>query len=244
MFPKIIGHRGLPHKAPENTLSSFDAAVRHGADGLETDVQMTRDGVLVLIHDETVDRTTNGHGLVAEHTLQELRCLDAGSWFDPAFKGEKIPTLDEFLEFVAGRDLLLDIEIKSGVILYPGIEQKLIEALHRHGLASRTIISSFNHYALVTCKEIDPSIKTGIIYMSGLVDSWHYAKSIGADALHPLLYSVRPETIDGLRKSGLLLNPFNVDTPADMKRMIRLDVSGIITRYCDVLSQLKAEDPG
>jgi len=91
MFPKIIGHRGIPHLTPENTMASFRAAVENGADGLETDVQMTKDGELVLIHDETLDRTTNGKGLVLTHTLSELKSLDAGSKFDPAFKNEKYP---------------------------------------------------------------------------------------------------------------------------------------------------------
>ena len=240
MFPKIIGHRGIPHLTPENTMASFRAAVENGADGLETDVQMTKDGELVLIHDETLDRTTNGKGLVLTHTLSELKSLDTGSKFDPAFKNEKIPTLREFLEFVSGRDLLINIEIKSGVVLYPGIERKLIHMLHEFGLGHKTIISSFNHYALVTCKEIDSGIKTGILYMAGLYNPWDYAKTVHADALHPLFYSVRPETIGGMKASGLLIHPYTVDSPGDMKNMIALGASGIITNYCDVLSKMKA----
>jgi glycerophosphoryl diester phosphodiesterase len=239
MFPKIIGHRGIPHLAPENTMASFKLAVDKGADGLETDIQMTRDGELVLIHDETLDRTTNGTGLVLTHTLSELKALDAGSKFDPAFKDEKIPTLREFLEFAAGKDLLINIEIKSGVILYPGIEKKLIDLLHEFGLTKNVIISSYNHYALVTCKALDSSIKTGILYMAGLFNPWDYARTVGADALHPLFYSVRPETIGGMKESGLLINPYTVDSPRDLKNMIELGVDGIITNYCDVLYQMK-----
>lgn len=239
MFPKIIAHRGIPHLAPENTMASFRAAVESGADGLETDIQMTKDGELVIIHDETLDRTTDGKGLVTMHTLEQLKDLDAGSWFNPSFGNEKIPTLREFLEFVSGRELLINIEIKSGVVLYPGIEKKLIDMLHEFELGKNVIISSFNHYSLVTCKEIDSSIKTGILYMCGLVDPWIYAKSIGVDALHPLFYSVRPETIGGMHNSGLLVNPYTVDSPRDMKNMIDLGVSGIITNYCDALLEMK-----
>ncbi len=239
MFPKIIGHRGIPHLAPENTMASFEAALVNGAEGLETDIQMTKDGELVLVHDEMLDRTTNGKGLVAMHTLKELQSLDAGSHFNAVFSNEKIPTLREFLAFVSGRDLLINIEIKSGVVLYPGIEQKLIEMLHEFNLTENVIISSFNHYSLVTCKEIDSSIKTGILYMAGLYNPWDYAKTVGADALHPLFYSVRPETIGGMLGSGLLINPFTVDNPGDMKNMIALGVSGIITNYCDVLFAMK-----
>jgi glycerophosphoryl diester phosphodiesterase len=239
MFPTIIGHRGVPHLAPENTMASFEAAVKNGAEGLETDVQMTRDGELVLIHDETLDRTTDGSGFVAAHTLKELKSLDAGSRFNPAFKGERIPTLREFLEYVSGKGLLINIEIKSGIVLYPGIEQKLIDMLQSFGLGKNVIISSYNHYSLVTCKELDSTIKTGILYMAGLYNPWDYAKTVGADALHPLFYSVRPEIIGGMRNSGLLINPYTVDSPGDMKNMIALGVSGIITNYCDVLSKMK-----
>lgn len=239
MFPKIIGHRGIPHIAPENTMASFTAAVAAGADGLETDVQMTSDGELVLIHDETLDRTTNGTGLVVQHTLRELKALDAGSRFHETYKNERIPTLREFLEYVSKRELLINIEIKSGVVLYPGIEKKLIDMLHEYNMGQNVILSSFNHYSLLTCKELDPSIKTGILYMCGMVNPWVYAKSIGADALHPLFYSVRPETIGGMRDSGLLINPYTVDSPSDMKNMISLGVTGIITNYCDVLKSMK-----
>jgi glycerophosphoryl diester phosphodiesterase len=239
MFPKIIGHRGVPHLRPENTMVSFKTAVELGADGLETDVQMTRDGELVLIHDETLERTTDGKGLVCTHTLAQLKALDAGGHFDPVYKGEKIPTLREFLEFVAGRDLLINIEIKSGVVLYPGIEAKLIAMLQEFGLTQNVIISSFNHYALVTCKEIDRSIKTGILYMAGLYNPWDYARTVGADALHPLFYSVRPETIGGMKAGGFIVNPWTVDSPGDMKNMLALGVDGIITNYCDVLYQMK-----
>jgi glycerophosphoryl diester phosphodiesterase len=238
MMPVIIGHRGIPSRMPENTMASFMAALGLGATGLETDVQMTKDGELVLIHDETVDRTTNGSGLVAGHTLSQLRALDAGGWFHERYAGEKIPLLSEFLAFAADKDILIDIEIKSGVVAYPGIEEKLIAMLHEYGVAHRTVLSSFNHYALLTCKQIDSTIKTGILYMCGLVDPWVYAGSIGADALHPLFYSVRPETIGGMRESGLDVYPFTVDAETDMKRLLALGVSGIITNRCDVLAGL------
>jgi glycerophosphoryl diester phosphodiesterase len=112
--------------------------------------------------------------------------------------------------------------------------------LHEFNLGENVIISSFNHYALVTCKEIDSSIKTGILYMAGLYNPWDYAKTVGADALHPLFYSVRPETIGGMRQSGLIINPYTVDNPDDMTNMITLGVSGIITNYSDILSKIKA----
>ena len=240
-FPKIIAHRGVPHIAPENTMASFRTAIDMGVDGIETDVQMTKDGQLVLIHDEKLDRTTNGKGLVKDLTLKEIKELSAGEWFDAKYRDEKVPTLEEFLQLVAGKDLLINIEIKSGIVLYPDIEKKLIAMLHQYNLGKNVIISSFNHYSLVTCKQIDGSIKTGILYMEGLVDPWDYAKRIGADALHPFFYTVRPETIVGMKQSGLIINPFTVDGYQEMKAMVSLGVNGIITNYSDRLIEMKKE---
>lgn len=238
-FPKIIAHRGVPHIAPENTMASFISAIEMGADGIETDVQQTKDGHLVLIHDEKVDRTTDGKGLVKDFTLDEIRKLSAGVKFNRKFKDQKIPTLEEFLELVEGKDLLINIEIKSGVVLYPGIEKHTIDMIHKYHLDKNIILSSFNHYALVTCKEIDSSIKTGILYMEGLVEPWEYARKIGADALHPFFYTVRPEIIGDMKKSGLIINPFTVDGQREMEAMIDLGVDGIITNYPDRLIKIK-----
>lgn len=239
VFPKIIGHRGAPHFAPENTMASFKKAVSLGADGLETDVHKTKDGVLVIIHDELLDRTTNGTGLVKDYTLAQLRELSAGVKFSEEFEAEKIPTLEEFLEFVEPLDVFINIELKTGVVLYPDIEKDVIRMVHDYNMQTRTIFSSFNHYALQTCKSIDSEIPTGILYMCGLVDAWDYAQRIGMDALHPLFYNVRPETITGMKKSGLLINPWTVDGLPEMKAMIAMRVDGIITNRCDLLAELK-----
>lgn len=240
-FPNIIAHRGVPHLAPENTMASFKAAIAMGVDGIETDIQLTKDGVMVICHDEMLDRTTDGKGLLKDYTLRELKSISAGSWFSDEFAAERIPTLEEFLDLVKDTDIMLDIEIKSGVVLYPGIEKKLIAMLREFGLGERTIISSFNHYSLVECKGIDSAIKTGALYMCGLVSPWEYAKRIGADALHPYFYNVRPEIMKGIRENNVVVNPFTVNGEAQMKYMIRMGVDGIITDYPDRLHKLKKE---
>lgn len=240
-FPKVIAHRGVPHVAPENTMASFNAAIEMGVDGIETDVQETKDGKLVICHDELLNRTTDGKGLLKDYTLKELKSMSAGSWFSEEFEDQRIPTLKEFLDIVKDKDIILDIEIKSGVVLYPDIEKKLIGMLNEYGLQDRTIISSFNHYSLVACKEIDSSIKTGALYMCGLVAPWEYAKRIGADALHPYFYNVRPEIMKGIKENHVMVNPFTVDEEAHMKYMICMGVDGIITNYPDRLLKLKKE---
>lgn len=241
VFPKIIGHRGVPHLAPENTMSSFKAALKIGVDGIETDVQETKDGQLVICHDEILNRTTDGQGLLKDYTLKELKSLSAGSWFSDEFKFERIPTLSEFLNLVKDTGVFINLEIKSGVILYPNIENLIINMVHDYNLERRTILSSFNHYSLLTCKEIDSSIKTGALYMCGMVEPWIYAKRIGADALHPFFYNVRPEIMGGIKENHILVNPFTVDEEAHMRYMISMGVDGIITNYPDKLLKINNE---
>lgn len=241
-FPKIIGHRGIPHIAPENTIVSFKKALESGADGLETDVQMTKDGHIILCHDETLNRTTNGKGLLKDYTLKELKNLSAGAYFSEEFKEEKIPTLEEFFELVWDKNILINIEIKSGIVIYDGIEEKLISMINKLNIGHKIIISSFNHYSLLKCKEIDKNIKTGVLYAAGLVAPWEYAKRINADAIHPFYYSIRPDMIPSLKNNKIMVNPYTVDDETHMRYMINMGVDGIITNYADKLYKMKLED--
>lgn len=236
----IYAHRGASGVCPENTMAAFAKAIEMGAHGIETDVQMSKDGVLVLCHDERLERTTDGRGLLAEHTWEELRRLDAGSWFAPSFAGERLPRLEDLLALVAGTKLLLNLELKSGVVLYPGIEAKVVALIKDYGLRGRVLISSFNHFSLVEVKRLDPEIETGILYMEGLVDPWLYARHIGADALHPLFYGVRPEIVAGAHAAGLRVNAWTVDEPAQAKALIQAGVDGLITNHPDRLLGLPA----
>lgn len=150
--PIIYGHRGASQYAPENTLASYNRAIEMGADGIEIDVHKSKDGHLIVCHDERVDRTTNGQGYIKDLILKEIKSLDAGSWFSKEFSGEKIPLLEEVLEFVKDKDILLNIELKNGPIFYDGIEDELIRLVRVFNLVENTIISSFNHYSLSISK--------------------------------------------------------------------------------------------
>lgn len=244
IFPKIISHRGTSRVAPENTMAAFRSALELKIDGIETDVQLTRDGHVVICHDEMLNRTTDGEGLLCKYTLDELKALSAGSWFSEEFKDEKIPTFIEFLELVADRQILINIEIKSGIVMYPGIEKKVIDMINEYGIGDRVIISSFNHYSLVECKKIDASIKTGILYIAGIYEPWDYAKKVGADALHPLLYNIRREIMEGAKKNNVLVNPFTVNDLNQMRNMVAMEVDGIITDLPDVLIKLREDMEG
>lgn len=242
--PLVIAHRGASRTAPENTLAAFSKALEMGADGLELDIQLTYDGKIVVIHDETVDRTSDGSGPVKDKTLKELKALDFGGWFSPEYSKERIPELAEVMELLSGWYGLLNIELKNGPVFYPGIEEKTLSVVARYGMRDRVIISSFNHYSLVEVKKLEPGIRTGILYMSGLYEPWNYAKTIGANAIHPFFYNIVPEIIDGCRKNGIAVNPFTVDSPEHIRTIAGAGVDGIITNVPDVARSIIREMEG
>ncbi|MEA4882570.1 MAG: glycerophosphodiester phosphodiesterase [Clostridia bacterium] len=228
-MPLILGHRGMPVSAPENTIPSFRQAMRAGADGIELDVHLSKDGQLVVIHDEKVDRTTDGSGLVRDKTLAELLGLNAAAKFGRDCAPHRIPTLAEVVDEVGAECTLLNIEIKSGIVLYPGIEQELVAFVRKRALEGKVIFSSFNHYSLMQLKQIAPDLRVGLLYMEALVEPWRYARRIGADALHPAHYTVFPEFVAGAHATGIAVNAWTVDKPDDLVRMIRSGVDAVIT---------------
>lgn len=237
-----FAHRGASGYAPENTMAAFVKAVQLGANAIETDVQMTKDGQLVLIHDETLQRTAGTQGWVKDFTLAELQELDFGGWYDEAYRGERIPTLEELLLFAKEHDLYLNVELKNGVVQYPELEQRTAELIRKHGRSDRVIISSFNHYSLVLMKRLAPEIETAILYMEGLYEPWEYAKRISASALHPIYLAVTKEWVAQAKEAGIRYHPFTVNGEAEMAALIQAGVSGIITDYPDRLARvLKAK---
>lgn len=233
-----FAHRGAAGYYPENTMLAFAKALELGATGIETDVQMTRDGELVLIHDETLQRTAGTPEWVKDLTLAEIKQREAGSWFREEFAGERIPTLEELLDLVRNTDTIVNLELKTGVVLYPGIEQKVLDTVRRFGLSERIIISSFNHYSLVECKKLAPDIRTGILYMEGLYEPWDYAKRVGADALHAYQYALTSELVAEAKANGVVYHPFTVNDTKLMQALIAAGVAGIITDYPDRLAEL------
>jgi glycerophosphoryl diester phosphodiesterase len=221
-------------------MASFSRALELGATGIETDVQLTKDGVIVILHDESLARTTGSHQLVKDMDYADLKTLDAGSWFDAASQEERIPTLEQLLELIKHTDTILNIEIKNGIVLYPEIEHKVIETVRAFQLSERVIISSFNHYSLVQCKRLAPEIRTGVLYMEGLYRPWDYAATLQADALHPYKYAVTPEWIADAAAHGIVYHPFTVNEPQEMELLIDAGAAGIITDYPDRLAEVLA----
>ena len=229
----ILGHRGARGHAPENTMASFQAALDMGADGIELDVQMTKDGKIVVCHDHSLERTSNGTGWLVEHTREELRALDFGSWFSPQFAGEKIPTLREVLQWAAATRLIVNVEIKNGPVIYEGIEEKVSALIRECRMVDRVIVSSFYHPSLLKMKQLDPLIKTGLLYASRPVDPWLQLRVTDTDNLHPLWHYVDAAWASGTRPHGAKIFTWTINELRDWEHIKNLDVDGIMTDYPD-----------
>ena len=241
-MPLILGHRGVPVIAPENTLVGFHKAVEMGSDGIELDVHLSRDGQIVVIHDERLERTTDGSGLVGEKSFAELRELNAAAKFADGAEVHSIPTLDQVFDAVGDACRLINNEIKSGVVLYPGIEEKLVELVRRRRAAGRVIFSSFNHYSLVELKRLAPEMAIGLLYMGALVEPWHYAVRLGAEALHPIHFTVFPEFVAGAHAAGVQVNAWTCNSPADIRRMLASGVDAIMTNDVSLAVRMREEE--
>ncbi len=227
-----IAHRGASSLAPENTISAFDKAVDVGADGIEFDVQLSKDSIPVIIHDHNLERTTTGRGMVKDNRLAELKRHDAGSWFAADFKGLEIPTLEDILDRYKGKDLLFNIELKNDITPYPGIEEAVLDCISRHKLEERALISSFNHDSLVKCRELKPAVRTGLLYIEDIKEPWHYAKTLGCYSAHPLFFYLQsPEILAGFKEHNIPLYPWTVNDPKQMEVFAAAGIEAIITDY-------------
>ena len=233
-----IAHRGASRYAPENTLAAVRLALEHGVSAVECDVHRSKDGHLVVIHDQTVDRTTDGRGPVVSHTLAELRRLDAGRWFAPEFAGERISALDEVLEVVRGR-AVLQLEIKNGPIFYEGIERQVIEAVTRRGMEDDVLLISFDHESLRTARALSRAIATGILYAARLVDGPAAAKAAGADALCLDWRFATDSVVAAGHGAGLGVFVWTVDDEDVARRFLALGVDGITSNDTRLLGRLR-----
>jgi glycerophosphoryl diester phosphodiesterase len=248
--PLILGHRGASAVAPENTLPAFRRARELGADGVELDVTLTRDGVPVVIHDDTVDRTTNGHGEIRRMTIAEVKHLDAGSWKGEQFRGETIPTLAEVFDGLAdwleprasvrAPSGVVNVEIKSATLGTDGVERSVVNLISQRDLAKRVIISSFNPLALARVKGLNPELRLGLLYSQDepiyLRRAW-LRVLVGPSALHPEHTLINPAYMDWARRKRLEVNTWTVDEPEEARRLTGLGVTALITNRPDVVKQ-------
>lgn len=223
----IWAHRGSRLRAPENTIPAFDLAVAEGADGIELDVHLTADGHLVVRHDPDVTFPSGETALIRDLTLHQLAGVDVGS---DASGAARIPQLAEVFELLAPTGLVLNVEVKNGPVLYPGIEDAVIAAHRASGMPDRLVYSSFNHLTLVALREREPGLSIAPLYEEALVDPWDYARHMGADAVHPYFPSLGlAGMIEGFRGAGVAVRAWTVNAEADMRALIGARIDAIIT---------------
>lgn len=229
---KVWAHRGASgwdrQYAPENTMPAFRKAIEMGADGIELDVQLTKDGEIVICHDERIDRTGRGRGYIRDFTLEELKKIDFGKPH-VEYGFVEIPTLKEFFQFFEPTGLALNIELKTGVLYYEHLEEKTYGLAEEYGLNDRIIYSSFNHYSLEKLKSICPGARIGLLMGDDTVRLPDYPRLFGAEALHPPERMVNKEYVDKCHAQGLKVNAWTVDSPARMRELIEIGVDAFIT---------------
>jgi glycerophosphoryl diester phosphodiesterase len=236
----ILAHRGASHRAPENTLAAFRLAAEIGADGIELDVQLCQDGEAVVIHNSTVDETTDGGGRVKDFTLTELQELDAGSWYTAEFRGEHIPSLAQVLHELGAR-LIFNIELKTGSSFSDGLEAEVVRLVEDANMVHRVIISSFNPVALWRVHRLNRNIPIGLLYAPDqprhLRDRWLQPLA-RPNALHPRWDMLDEQSVAAAHRQGLRVHPWTCNDPDAMLRLVGWGVDAIITDRPDLLYDL------
>lgn len=231
-----IAHRGFSGKYPENTMLAFEKAIEAGADGIELDVHLTKDGEIVVIHDERVDRTSDGEGYIVDFTYEELSKFDASASFAGVYGFNKIPTLREYFELVKPVEgFITNIELKTSINEYPGIEKAVLELIDEFNLEDRIIISSFNHYSIMRTKELNPRIKCGFLESSWIYNFGEYTKTRGLECVHPHFISLNKESVAEIKSNGININTWTVNKEADVERLYSLGVDAVISNYPDMV---------
>jgi glycerophosphoryl diester phosphodiesterase len=240
--PLLIGHRGYPARFPENTPAAFEGAIQAGCDMIELDVTLTKDRKVVVIHDDTLDRTTNGRGLVREHTLAHIKQLDAGSWFDERFSAQCVPELSEVMALAAGR-CLVNIEIKTSGFdaddPADAIERQVVRLVKTSGDMDRVIISSFDRRILERIAAMDAP--PPLAYISdrrldqGVLD---FLIAISAFSYHPRSTSIDREQLQQLHAAGLNVFPWTINTRKEAEELRALGVDGLICNELRILRSI------
>lgn len=220
-------------------MPAFELAYQIGADGIETDVQLTKDGIPVLIHDEMLNRTTNGTGFVHDYTLKELKKLDAGSWFSQKYANSRLVTLSEFLEWIKDKPLQLNIELKNNVIDYKHLEKIVYDYLVNYNLVDRTVISSFNPTSIKRFKKIAPEIRTAFLTSQRIRNLMHYMRDIGATSLHAKYRLISSRLINHCHKHHYAVRVYTVNQPGRMMRCFKLGCDAIFTDVPHVALEYK-----
>lgn len=240
---KNFAHRGFSGLYPENTLLAFKMACETpGCNGIELDVQLTKDGECVILHDEKLDRTChNATGFVKDYTYEEVKTFDVSFIFADQYGPQGIPSLREYFDLVKDYDVVTNIELKTSVFEYPGIEQKVLDLVEEYGMKDRTIISSFNHYTVKRMKELCPDMKCGLLTETWLLNVGAYLKDAGMECFHPCFFSLDEEVVADIKAQNVAINTWTVNEEEDIRYMVQLGVDAMIGNYPDRISKVIAE---
>lgn len=230
---KVWAHRGASGHAPENTLPAFELASRLGADGIELDVQLSKDDIPVVIHDERIDRVSDGTGWVKDYTLEELRAFNFNKAF-PAYGRVMIPTLSEVYDLMKDTDMTINLELKNGVIFYQDLEEKVLKLAETYGISERIIYSSFNHYSMKKMKQLKPDARIAFLYSNGILDIADYADKYHAYAVHPSCNNMEyPNIVKECHDKNIRVHVWTINEQTDFERMRELGVDAVITNYVE-----------
>lgn len=231
MLPLVYAHRGASARYPENTLEAFRAAIRNKADGIELDVQLTLDQEVVVIHDHSIDRTTDGKGAVQQLTWAQLQQYSAGAWHDPRYAALRIPRFEEVCALIAPTRLRLIVELKNFLVPQPGLEEKVLTLLRKYQLSARTTLSSFNFDSLLAIKDLDPKQATALLYIGSLQAPWEIAARYQAQELHAPKGVITPSLLKEAHLRHMPVIAWTVNGEKRLRQLFAMKVDGVITNY-------------
>jgi glycerophosphoryl diester phosphodiesterase len=236
--PFIVGHRGASGDAPENTLASFSLAIEMGANAVEFDIHQTSDGKIVVIHDEELKRTTDGEGMVMSKPLDEIKKLDAGSWYGKEFTGESVPTLEEALSHICSRAIAL-VEVKHSSYFYPNIEENIVNAVSgKQEWMRRAIFISFDPSILVRLKELNNKITLGLLTLDPPEEYIEIAEDFGASAIFPRWEKMKPDSVKLVHEGGFTVHPWVMDRDEDVMKVLEMQPDSLSSNFPDRLKDI------
>ena len=239
--PLVWAHRGASGYLPENTMEAFEKAVELEADGIELDVHLSKDGRIVVIHDERLERVSDGTGWVKDHTLEELRQFNYNKTH-PELANAHIPTLEEVFDFMKPTGKTINVELKTGIIFYPHLERMVVRLVKEMGMEDQVLYSSFNHYSCVKIHRLNPQAYVGFLCADGMINQLTYTAKHHANAVHPALCNLQyPGYVETAFKKGLDINAWPVNEKEHMLLCCKAGINAMITDYPDVALQAAAE---
>lgn len=238
---KVFAHRGFSGKYPENTMLAFQKAAEVGCYGIELDVQLTKDDEIVIMHDETIDRTTSGTGNIRDYTYQELCLVDCYGKFKGEYEFQRIPTLREYLTWVKDTGLVTNIELKNSVYYYEHLEEKVIDMVREFQMEDRVIFSSFNLVSINKCKKLLPKVPMGYLMEARMDNMGYFTEENGVEYYHPDKNFLTEEMVQDCHAHGIGVNVWTVNKKDLMKQLNSWKVDGIFTNFPDRAKELGLE---